>query len=100
MSRRESVFFPESDSSLATTNSNGRSTPSRDESVLKLNEFLACRDINPVRHQLTAPWDDVHERTRRRYNRKVKESVCAFLDTLAPGQSDRLWSTLTSNLSY
>ena len=102
MSRRESVFFPESDSSLATTDSSGRSTPSRNESVLKLNEFLAYHDISPVRHQLTAPWDNVHEWTRGRYSRKVKQSVCAVLDTLAPGlgQSDRLWSTLTSNLSY
>lgn len=30
----------------------------------------------------------------------MKQSVCAVLDTLAPGQSDKIWPTLRSNMSY
>ena len=30
----------------------------------KLNEFLASRDISPIRHSLDKPWIDASERTK------------------------------------
>ena len=65
----------------------------------KLNDFLAYRDVSPVRHKLSVPWDSAHERTKRRYSRKAKQSVCQVLEVIAPGQSDKLWSVLGDNES-
>lgn len=69
-----------------------------DQSLDKLNEFLAYRDVSPVRHKLSAPWDDAHERTKRRYTRKAKESVREVLEVIAPGQSDKLWAAVGDNV--
>ena len=41
------------------------------QSLETLNEFLAYSDVSPVRHKLTIPWDDAHERTKRRYTSKA-----------------------------
>ena len=60
----------------------------------KLNEFLTYRDVRPVRLKLSAPWDDAHERTKRRYTSKAKESVREVLEVIAPGQSAKLWAAL------
>ena len=68
------------------------------ESLKMLNEFLACRDVSPVRHKLSVPWDSAHERTKRRYSRKEKQSVREVLEVIAPGQGDKLLSTLGGNL--
>jgi hypothetical protein len=59
-----------------------------------LNSFLVARDISPIRNQLTAPWDEASERTKRRYSRKAKQVVFAALDEIAPESSDKLFSIL------
>jgi hypothetical protein len=59
-----------------------------------LNSFLVARDISPIRHQLTAPWDEASERTKRRYSRKAKQVVFAALEEIAPESSDKLFSIL------
>ena len=101
--RRESVFIPdieelnveESDLDESPDNSQINTV---NESLKMLNEFLACRDVSPVHHKLSVPWDSAHERTKRRYSRKAKQSVREVLDVIAPGQSDKLLSTLCGNL--
>jgi len=64
----------------------------RDDStpLTKLNDFLDSRDISPVRHTVTVPWDDASERTRRRHLRKAQQAVCAVLEEVAPKQSEKL----------
>ena len=64
----------------------------------KLNEFLTYRDVSPVRHKLSAPWDDAHERTKRRYTSKAKESVREVLEVIIPGQSEKLWAAAGDNV--
>ena len=64
----------------------------------KLNEFLTYRDVSSVRHKLSAPWDDAHERTKCRYTSKAKESVREVLEVIPPGQSEKLWAALGDNV--
>ena len=45
----------------------------------KLNEFLQSRDINPVRNVMRSKWEDANERTKRRYVRKTRQAITAFL---------------------
>ena len=101
--RRESVFIPDveelnvEESDLDELLDNSQINTEK-ESLKMLNEFLACRDVSPVRHKLSVPWDSAHERTKRRYSRKAKQSVREVLEVIAPGQSDKLLSTFDGNL--
>ena len=53
--------------------SSRRNTPG--QSLDKLNDFLAYRDVSTLRHKSeTVPWDDAHERAKRRYTSKAKGS--------------------------
>ncbi|CAH3192440.1 unnamed protein product [Porites evermanni] len=98
--RRESIFIPESD----LEGSDFENTPHRSqvdtakEPLKKLNDFLASRDVSPVRHKLSVPWESANERTKRRYSRKAKQSVQEVLEVIAPGQSDKLLTTLGESL--
>ena len=101
--RRESIFIPdveelnveESDLDESPDNSQINTV---NESLKMLNEFLACRDASPVRHKLSVRWDSAHERTKRRYSRKAKQSVREVLKDIALGQSNKLLSTLGGNV--
>lgn len=62
-----------------------------------LNSFLAARDISPIRNQLTTPWDEASQRTKRRYTRKGKEVVLAALEEIAPERSEKLFRVLQSS---
>ena len=68
------------------------------ESLKILNEFLACRDVSPVSHKLSVPWDSAHERTKQRYSHKAKQSVREVPEVIALGQSNKLLSTLGGNV--
>jgi len=46
----------------------------------KLNEFLASRDISPIRHSLEKPWMEASERTKRHYTRKARQTVNTCLN--------------------
>ena len=100
--RRESIFIPEVEE-LNVEESDLDESPDNsqintvNESLKMLNEFLACRDVSPVRHKLSVPWDSAHERTKRRYSRKATQSVREVLEVIAPGQSNMLLSTLGGN---
>ena len=99
--RRESIFIPEveelnvEESDLDESPDNSQIN-TENESLKMLNEFLACRDVSPVRHKLSVPWDSAHERTKRRYSRKAKQSVREVLEVI--GQSNKLLSTLGGNV--
>ena len=101
--RRESIFIPEVEE-LNVEESDLEESPHNSqinimsESLKMLNEFLACRDVSPVRHKLSVPWDSAHERTKRRYSRKAEQSVREVLEVIAPGQSNKLLSTLGGNV--
>ena len=73
-----------------------RSTP--DQSLDRLNEFLAYRDVSPVRHKLSVLWDDTHEQTKRRYTSEAKESVREVLEVIAPGERKKLWAAVGENV--
>ena len=99
--KRESTYLPDvesAESEVEEPSCHNRKGES-DEALKKLNDFLAYRDVSPVRHKLSVPWDSAHERTKRRYSRKAKQSVCQVLEVIAPGQSDKLWSVLGDNES-
>lgn len=90
--RRESIFIPDVEESPATPEQSNQMTspPKPDQSLVKLNDFLVNRDVSPVRYTLCVPWDNAHERTKRRYTRKARQSVREVLEVIAPGQSDKL----------
>jgi len=67
-----------------------------DKPLEKLNAFLECRDISPVRHVMMSQWEDANERTRRRHVRKAKQAVTAVLDEVAPNQHHQLWHAIAS----
>ena len=88
-SRRQSLFVPQEDSEESDEN------PSVDnESQVQLNRFLQLRDISPIRHTLSVPWNTAHERTKRRYLRKAQQCISAMLVFLAPENSQELWTEL------
>ena len=98
--RRESIFVPDLEESPLSIGlpklSSRRSTP--DQSLDKLKEFFAYRDISPVQHKLSAPWDEAHEHTNCRYTSKAKESVWGVLEVIAPGKSEKLWAAVGDNV--
>jgi len=63
----------------------------------KLNEFLASRDISPIRHSLDKPWIEASERTKRHYTRKARQTVNACLNEIAPEDSEMLLSSLVKS---
>ena len=63
----------------------------------KLNEFLASRDISPIRHSLDKPWIEASERTKRHYIRKARQTVNACLNEIAPEDSEMLLSSLVKS---
>ena len=69
-----------------------------DQSLNKVNKFLAYRDVSPVRHELSVPWDDDQECTKHRYTSKQKESIQEVLEAIAPGQSKQLWAAVGDNV--
>ena len=82
ISRRQGLFVPqeaceESDESSSLDN----------ESQVQLNRFLHLRDVSPVRHTLSVPWNTAHEHTKRRYLQKAQQCISAMLDVLAPENS-------------
>lgn len=63
----------------------------------KLNEFLASRDISPIRSTLETPWAEVSDRSKRRYTRKAQQTVNACLNEIAPEESEMLLSSLVKS---
>lgn len=47
---------------------------------------------------MSVPWESANERTKRRYRCKAKQSVQEVLEVIAPGQSDKLLTTLGESL--
>ena len=88
-SKWQSLFVPqevseESDESSSLDN----------ESQMQLNRFLQLRDISPMRHMLSMPWNTAHKRSKRRYLQKAQQCISAMLDVLAPENSQELWREL------
>ena len=61
-----------------------------------LNQFLAFRDVSPIRNSLTIPWDEAAERTKRYYTRKAQQVVSVALEEIAPQSSEMLLTALKS----
>ena len=66
-----------------------------DASLKKLNDFLVSRDFSPVRYRVSGMLCEAAERTKREHQRKVKQSIVAVVETIAPGQEDEAWAELT-----
>ena len=88
-SKRQSLFVPQED-----CEESDESSSLDNESQVQLNRFLHLRDVSPVRHTLSVPWNTAHERTKRRYLRKAQQCISAMLDVLAPENSQELWTEL------
>ena len=59
-----------------------------------LNKFLIAKDVSPIKHSLTIPWEEASERTKRGYIRTAKQVVEACLEEIAPNDSDLLFHSL------
>jgi len=88
--KRESLYVPDEDSHESEDDVNYV----QDESLKQLNRFLQVRDISPVRHTLSLPWNSAQSRTKRRYLRKAEQCVSAVMEVLAPEDSNCLWTEL------
>ena len=64
-----------------------------------LNKFLIAKDVSPIKHTLTIPWEEASERTKRGYIRTAKQVVEACLEEIAPNDSDMLHSLYESSES-
>ena len=60
----------------------------------KPNEFLASRDISPIRHSLGTPWEEASDRTKRFYTRKARQAVSACLNEIALDESEMLLTSV------
>ena len=79
-----------------------------DEVVLKqtrsrpldpLNNYLASRDVSPVRSQLQTSWEDASARTKRYYSRKVGQAVEAVMKDVSPNNAGHLFNEVMSSQS-
>ena len=59
-----------------------------------LNQFLASRDVSPIRNSLTIPWDEAAEQTKRYYTRKAQQVVSVALEEIAPQSFEMLLTAL------
>ncbi|CAB3981551.1 SURP and G-patch domain-containing 1 [Paramuricea clavata] len=59
-----------------------------------LNAFLTSRDVSPIRYTLSAPFEEVSDRTKRFHMRKARQVVTACLEEIVPGQSSTLLKEL------
>ena len=66
-----------------------------DDSLKKLNDFLASRDCSPVRYRVRGMLSEAAERTKREHLRKLRQGIVAVVETIAPGQEDETWAELT-----
>lgn len=93
-----SLYLP-SESSMDVT-PDSHSTRHDDSTPLtKLNKFLDSRDVSPVRHTVTVPWDEMRERTCCCHLRKAQQAVGAVLEEVVPKQSEKLWYSLVPSLN-
>ena len=60
----------------------------------KLKEFLACRDVSPIRYHLEKSWNLGADRTQRYHTRKARQEVTAALEEIAPQGTENLWNSL------
>ena len=101
--KRESTYLPDVES--AESEVEEPSCPDRksesDEALKKMNDFLAYRDVSPVRHKLSVPWDSAHERTKRRYSLKQNKVFvkCWGLSLQAKVISYGVYWGITNHLS-
>ena len=59
-----------------------------------LNAFLTSRDVSPIRYTLSAPFEEVSDRTKRFHMRKARQVVTPCLEEIVPGQSSTLLKEL------
>ena len=93
-SKRQSLYLPPEDSD-ESEESPGPSTYVQGPQQ-QPNRFLKLRDVSPVRTVLSISWEKASERTKRRYLRKVEQSISAVLDVIAPEASGELLTELSS----
>lgn len=100
METLEGNLYSTSNTAITTTITSQDSTACTDSSPIeKLNEFLQSRDVSPIRHPVTIPWEEASERTKRRHTRKAKQVVQAALKEIAPNQSEHLWQSVVESMS-
>jgi hypothetical protein len=85
------TFYGADDSTFKTPREKNAVKP-----LEKLNEFLESRDISPVRNVMRSQWENANERTKRRYVRKTRQAITAFLEEVAPDQHHHLWKVVIS----
>ena len=59
-----------------------------------LNQFLASRDVSPIRYSLSTPWEDAAPRTKRFHTRKARQVIDACLQEIAPEDHHQLFDSV------
>lgn len=91
-----SLYQPSDASYLSVTAEEPETDASPKE---KLNAFLCSRDISPIRHSLSLPYEQTSERTKRFHIRKAQQVVDACLREIAPDDADMLFASLKTTNS-
>ena len=55
--------------------------------------------VSPILSPLNTSWDDISSTQQKYYLRKAKETICAALAVLSPGQEEELWSAVRQEKS-
>ncbi|XP_031557773.1 uncharacterized protein LOC116294327 [Actinia tenebrosa] len=90
----ETFLSPES-SSMASSSDADQALKVEDPRD-KLNEFLCSCNILPV-EKAWSEWNEVSEKTKKRYTKKATEVVSSVLKTLYPNDTSSLWLALVAS---
>ena len=61
-----------------------------------LNNYLASRDVSPVRSQPQTSWEDASAQTKWYYSRKVGQAVEAVMEDVSPNNAGHLFNEVMS----
>ena len=67
-----------------------------DDSLKKLNDFLATRDCSLVPYRVRGMLSEAAECPKREHLRKVRQGIVAVVETIAPRQEVETWAELVS----
>ena len=93
MTPGQSLYEP---SELSSPNDEVVLKQTRSRPLDPLNNYLASRDVSPVRSQLQTSCEDASTRTKRYYSRKVGQAVEAIMEDVSPNNAGHLFNEVMS----
>lgn len=88
--------FPSPETSSMASSSDVEQAMKAEDPRDKLNEFLCSCNILPVEKDWQE-WNEVSEKTRKRYTEKATDVVSSVLKTLHPNDASSLWLALVAS---